>query len=130
MTMPPVVIAHASTFDWKSLIDVLELAGNLATGILVPGGAAFVPLLTGLENAVNPLLQNIGTGQSVQAQTMTIYGTIIGILTTLKQTPGLPAETLTKVDDYVIMTQNGTAEYLQNNLGYNPADYAPTTPIA
>lgn len=128
MSTTPVV---ASTgFDWKSLMSVVELAGNVAVGILVPGGAAFVPLISGLENALNPLLQSIGTKPSVSAEVMTVYGTIIGILTTLKQTPGLPADTLAKVDEYLIAAQNGTAAYLQASQGFNPANYAPVTPIA
>ena len=118
-----------STFDWKSLINIVELAGNVATGILIPGGAAFVPLLSGLENALNPLLQSIGTKPSVAAETITIYGTIIGILTTLKAVPGLPSDTLTKINDYLIAAQNGTAAYIQGALGYDPASHDAVTPI-
>jgi len=117
-------------FDWKSLLNVIELAGNVATSILIPGGAAFVPLLTGLENALNPLLQSIGTKPSISSEVMLSYGTIIGILTTLKQTPGLPSETLAKVDEYLIAAQNGTAAYLQASQGFNPSNYTPVTPIA
>lgn len=130
MSTTPVVTAPTSTFDWKAFLGVAEVAANLATGILVPGGAAFVPLEASLESAINPLLQSIGTKTSVQAEVMTVYGTIIGILTTLKQTPGLPADTIAKIDSYMIAAQNGTAAYLQDSQGFNPADYAPVTPIA
>ena len=128
MSTTPITTAPA--FDWKSLISVVELAGNVATGILIPGGAAFVPLLNGLETAINPLLQSIGTKPSVSTEVMNVYGTIIGILTTLKQTPGLPADVLAKIDEYVVAAQNGTAAYLQASQGFNPANYTPVTPIA
>ena len=58
------------------------------------------------------------------------YATIIGILTTLKQTPGLPAATLAEVDGYITAAQSGTAAYLQAQSGYNPANYTPVTPIS
>lgn len=128
MSTSPVV--PSTGFDWKSLISVIELAGNTAISILIPGGAAFAPLLAGLEGAVNPLLQSIGTKPSASVEIMNVYATIIGILTTLKQTPGLPAETLAKIDEYVTAAQNGTAAYLQASQGYNPANYSPVTAIA
>jgi len=114
----------------KSLIPAIELAGNVAVSLLVPGGAALEPLLNGLETAVNPLLQAIGTQQSTSSAIMTVYATIIGILTTLKATPGLPAATLAEIDGYVTAAQNATAAYMQAQSGFNPANYAPVTPIA
>lgn len=119
----------STTFDWKSLLGVVELAGNIAVGTLIPGGAAYAPLLSSLEASVNPLLQSIGTKPSASGEIMTAYATIIGILTTLKQIPGLPAETLAKIDEYVIAAQNGTAAYLQASQGYDVALFAPVTPI-
>lgn len=119
----------ASGFDWKSLLGVVELAANTATTVLIPGGAAFTPLLASLETAINPLLQSIGTKPSVSSEIMTVYGTIIGILTTLKNTPGLPSDTLAKIDEYIIAAQNGTAAYLQASQGYDVGLFAPVTPI-
>lgn len=128
----PVAPAAAPTGFWanlKSLLPAIEMAGNvalLATGV----GAPFEPLVAGLENAVNPLLQSIGTKPTVSSEIMTVYATIIGVLTTLKATPGLSADTLTAIDGYIIAAQNGTASYLQAQSGYNPAAYTPVTPIA
>ena len=113
----------------KALLPAIELAGNvalLATGV----GAPFEPLVASLEQSVNPLLQSIGSGQSGSAEIMTVYATIIGILTTLKATPGLPADILTQIDGYITAAQSGTAGYLQAQTGYNPANYTPVTPIA
>ena len=117
-------------FDWKTLLSVIEVAGNTAVGILIPGGAAFAPLLAALENSLNPLLQSIGTKPSVTSEIMTVYGTLIGILTTLQQVPGLPAATLAKVNEYLTAAQNGTASYLAASQGFNPAMFTPVTPIA
>lgn len=129
MSATPVVPAPSTGFDWKSLLGVVELAGNTAVSILIPGGAALAPLLSSLETSINPLLQSIGTKPSVSSEVMTVYGTIIGILTTLKQIPNLPADTIAKVDGYLIAAQNGTASYLQASQGYNAAMFAPVTAI-
>jgi hypothetical protein len=117
-------------FDWKNLIPAIELAGNVALSVLIPGGAAVAPLLASLEGAVNPLLQSIGTKPTPSTEIMTVYATIIGVLTTLKQTPGLPAATLATIDGYIISAQNGTAAYMQAQSGFNPALYTPVAPIA
>lgn len=113
----------------KNLLPTIELAGNVAVSLLVPGGAALAPLLASLENTVNPLLQSIGTKPSVSSEIMTVYATIIGVLTTLKATPGLPAATLAEIDGYITAAQNGTAAYLQAQSGFNPTLYQPVTPI-
>ena len=122
--------APATTF-WQKLkliLPALEMAGNVA--LLASGvGAPFEPLVAGLENAANPLLQSIGTQSTITSELMTVYATIIGVLTTLKATPGLPAATLAEIDGYVTAAQNGTAAYIQAEAGYNPAAYTPVTPI-
>ena len=115
--------------NFKKLLPAIELAGNVA--LMATGfGAAFVPLIQQLENAVNPALQAIGTGQSAQSTIMTIYATIIGVLEVLKATPGLPAATLAQIDAYLIAAQAGTAAYIQAESGYNPSNYTPVEPIA
>lgn len=129
MSTTPTVPTPSTGFDWKSLLGVVELAGNTAVSILIPGGAAYAPLLASLESSVNPLLQSIGTKPSSSSEIMTAYGTIIGILTTLKGLPGLPADTLAKIDAYMIAAQNGTAAYLQASQGYDASLFAPVTPI-
>jgi hypothetical protein len=114
----------------KGLLPAIELAGNVAISLLVPGGAALATLIGSLEGAVNPLLQSIGTQTTVPAQVMTVYATIIGVLTALKSTPGLPAETLATINAYVLAAEQGTAAYLQAENGFDPTAYTPVTPIA
>lgn len=116
-------------FNWQSLLGVIELAGNVATTVLIPGGATFAPLEAALEQAINPFLMSIGQKQSTGDEIMIIYGTIIGILTTLKNVPGVPADTLTKIDAYLVAAQNGTATYLQASKGFDPTLFTPVTPI-
>jgi hypothetical protein len=106
------------------------MAGNIAVSLLIPGGAAMAALLAQLENAVNPLLQSIGTKPTVTNEVMTLYGTMIGILTSLKNQAGLPQATLATVDAYLIAAENGTASYLLASQGFNAAQFQPVTPIA
>lgn len=113
----------------KKLLPAIELAGNVA--LLASGvGAGIEPLVASLEAAVNPALQSIGTAQTTANTVMTIYATIIGVLTTLKQVPNLPADTLAQIDAYLVAAQSGTASYLQAQQGFNPANYTPVVPIA
>jgi hypothetical protein len=105
------------------------MAGNVA--LLASGiGAGFEPLVAGLENAVNPLLQSIGASQPITNTLLTLYATIIGVLTTLAQTPGLPTATLAQIQAYITAAQAGTAAYVQAEAGFNPANYQPVSPIA
>jgi hypothetical protein len=113
----------------KQLLPAIELAGNVA--LMATGfGAPFVPLIQQLENAVNPAIQAIGNPQTASTTLMTIYATIIGVLTVLKATPGLPAAELAQIDSYVAAAQAGTAGYIQAQSGFVAANYTPVTPIA
>ena len=129
-TAPVVPAATGFWANFKTILPAIELAGNVAVSLLVPGGVALAPLLSGLENAVNPLIQSIGTKASVSSEIMTVYATIIGVLTTLKATPGLPAATLVEIEGYIVAAQNGTGAYIEAESGFNPALYSPVTPIA
>ena len=125
-------VTPAPTGFWatlKGLLPAIELAGNVALTLLVPGGAALAALVGSLEGAVNPLLQSIGTQTTVPAQVMTVYATIIGVLTALKATPGLPAAPIAQIDAYVLDAEQGTAGYLQAENGFDPSQYQPVTPI-
>ena len=61
---------------------------------------------------------------------MTIYAAIIGVLTVLKATPGLPAAELVQIDGYLTAAQAGTAGYVTAQSGFVLSNYAPVTPIA
>lgn len=117
-------------FNWQLLLGVLESAGNTAVSLLIPGGAAFAPLITALEEAVNPLLQSIGKQSTTSDEVMTLFGTTIGILNILKAQKGLPAATLAKVEEYLAAAQAGLAAYLTAANGFDVAQFAPVAPIA
>jgi len=113
----------------KSWLPAIELAGNvalLATGI----GAGVEPLVASLENAVNPLLQSVGTAQPVTSTLMNIYATIIGVLTALKGTTNLPPAILTQINEYISAAQDATAAYVSAEAGFNASNYQPVTPIS
>jgi hypothetical protein len=122
--------APSTGFDWKLLLGVLESAGNTAVSVLIPGGAAFAPLIMALEQAVNPLINSIGQKSSTTSEVMTVFGTTIGILNILKAQPGLPAATLAKVEEYLSSAQAGLAAYVTASNGFEAAQFAPVTPIA
>ena len=126
MATTPVV----ARFDWKSLIPVLELAGNTAVTVLVPGGAVYASLLAALEQSVNPLLQSIGTKPDVTNETMAVYGTVIAALNVVKMTKGIDAATLAKVNEYIAAAMDGAAAYLRAGAGFAPGNYQPVVPIA
>lgn len=115
--------------DLKKLLPAIELAGNvalLATGV----GAPFEPLVASLEGSVNPLLQSVGTAQPVTTTLLNVYATIIGVLTALKNTPGLPAATLSQIDEYISAAQDATAAYVSAESGFSAANYQPVSSIA
>ncbi len=87
-----------TAFNWKSLIPILESAGNVAE-LLIPGGAAFAPLTAALENAVNPLLASVGQGNTATTEVLAAYGAIIGVLTALQQNTKLDPSTLAYVEE-------------------------------
>jgi hypothetical protein len=118
-------------FDWKSLIPVFETAGNIAE-LAIPGGAALIPLTQAAESAINPIIAKIGTAQSaadVTAEVMSFYGTALAALLLIQQKGGLDAATSAKIQEYIQAAQAGMTAWLQAQAGFNPANYAPVTPI-
>ncbi len=114
--------------ELKPLIPAIELAGNVA--LMATGfGAAFVPLVQQLENAVNPAIQAIGTPQSTSNAVTLIYGATIGLLETLKQIPNLSADKIAQIEGYLTAAHAGLAGYFQAQSGFNPANYTPVQPI-
>ena len=118
-----------SSFNWKALIPILEGAGNIAE-LLIPGGAAFVPLTTALENAINPLLTSVGAGNTATQEILAAYAAMIGVLTALQQNTKLDPATLAKVQAYLVSSQAGLTAFITAGSGYNPALYVPVAPIA
>jgi hypothetical protein len=129
MSTTPVVTAPSGFWaTLKQLLPAIEMAGNVA--LLASGvGAGVEPLVSGLESATLPLIQSIGTQQTASTELVTFYGTVIGVLGTLKTIPGLPTATLTEINGYILAAEAGTAQYVQAQSGFVPANYSPVTPI-
>ena len=115
--------------ELKSLLPAIEMAGNVA--LLASGvGAGVEPMVAALENATQPLVQSLGTKQPAATEMYTFYSTAIGILTTIKTLPGVPAATVTEIDGYLAAAQAGTGAYFAAQQGFSVANYTPVTPIA
>lgn len=129
MSTTPVPAPSGFWSTFKTLLPAIEMAGNIA--LLASGvGAGFEPLIAGLEQATQPLIQSLGTKQPAPTEMLTFYGAAIGVLTTLKSLPGVPASTLTEIDDYLIAAEAGTGMYFQAQHGFDAANYQPVQPIA
>src|SRR5512142_1076536 len=118
------------SFDWKTLIPVFETAGNIAE-LAIPGGAAFAPLTQAVENALNPILQKIGTGQSedIQTEVMACYGTAISALHLAKTKANIDPALLAKINEYLNATIAAMNGYFAAGKGFDPAEFVPVTPI-
>ena len=129
MATTPVSVS-TSSFNWQSLIPLLELAGNTVVAILVPGGPVLVPLIAALENSINPLLLGIGQKQNVANDVMAAYGTLVAVLNIVKQTTGVSPAILAKVEEYLAAVQNAMAAFVKAGQGYDPTLYGTVVPIA
>ena len=129
MSTIPVTPAPQTFWDkLKAILPAIEMAGNIA--LIASGvGAPFEPLVAALEGATMPLIQSIGAPQTITSTLMTLYATMIGVLTALKSIQGLPVALLAEIDGYIVSAQNATAAYVQAESGFNPALYTPVSPI-
>ena len=112
----------------KQILPAIEMAGNVV--LLATPFAGFEPLIAGLEGATQSLVQSIGTTQTPASLLMSLYGSMIGVLTILKAQPNLPAATLAEIDAYLIAAEAATAAWVQAESGFNPSLYTPVAPIA
>ena len=118
------------SFNWKSLIPVLETMGNV-TEMAIPGAAAFIPLTQAAENAVNPILLKIGTGQSVDVQTevMAFYATVLAGWNLAKQKTGLDAASIAKIDANIKSATDSMNAYFAAGVQFDQSEFTPVTPI-
>ena len=112
----------------KQILPAIEMAGNVV--LLATPFAGFEPLVAGLENATQSLVQSIGTTQTPSNLLMSLYGSMIGVLTILKAQPNLPAETLNEINGYLIAAEAATAAWVQAESGFAASLYTPVMPIA
>ena len=111
----------------KHLLPAIEMAGNVV--LLATPFAGFEPLVAGIENATQSLVQSIGTTQTPSSLLMSLYGALIGTLTILKAQPNLPAETLAEINGYLVAAEAATAAWVQAESGFDASLYTPVSPI-
>lgn len=118
------------TFDWKTLIAPIEMGIEVASSVLIPGGAAFAPLEAQLFSSFNPLLQSIGTGKvDVTTESVAVYGTLIAVLNIAKTAKGISADTVAKIDEYLAAAMAAMTAYVKAGQGFDPTVFSPVAPI-
>lgn len=132
MATTPVVPAATGFEQYLPAIEQginIALLALTSTGV-VPGGPLALQLASPLENALNTLIASIKS-HAVNASTyLSVLGAEIDALNALKAVPGVPADTLTKINEYTIGVEGAIAEYMAAQKGYDPSLYTPVTPIA
>ena len=111
-------------------IALFELAANV-TLAAIPVTAAYAPLATALEGAINPFILSALSKGATSQEVFAGYGALVGVITVLKQQTNLAPEVLAKLDEYATAAQNGTVAALAAGVkGYDASQLTPVTPIA
>jgi hypothetical protein len=124
------------TINWQQVASLAELGGNVALTVL--GGAGIVPagsaaIASGVEAAVNPLLNAIQGKQPVASDIQAGYGALIGSLSIVKSQTNLDPTLLSKIDEYLLAAQAGLTAYMTEQAGFTAALFvvnAPLTPAS
>lgn len=116
-----------------AFLPLLQFAVNSILAVLsqtktIPDGS--VNLATQIEAAFGPLIAGLLSHQGTASDVLAAYGAVIGLLTSLKGNKAFNADTIDKIDEYILAAQNGTAGYIQAGKGFDPSLYGPTNPIA
>ena len=114
-------------FLWIGLALNGALLGLQAAGVTTP---TLLPIATGFESALTPVLSAIQNGSSSLQDAQAGLGGLIGMLTTLKQSGELPADIAGRVDAYITAAENGLAALAKSQKGLDLADLTPLTPLA
>ncbi len=113
--------------NWKTVIQVIEVAGNIAELAVAP---ELIPLTSAAEVALNPIFFKLGSGSvDVQTEVMAFYATAITALSLIKAKGALDAATSAKIDEYLAATQEAMKAYFVAGQGFDPSLYTAVTPI-
>ncbi len=111
-------------------VALMELAANVTLAV-IPVTAAYAPLATALESAINPFIMGALAGSTTPQMVFAGYGALLGVIGTLKAQTNLAPEVLAKLDEYATAAQNGTmAALAAGTKGYDPSQLTPVAPIA
>lgn len=97
---------------WAALVELfanIGLTGLTAGGVLPPGTSA---LAVGIENALLPLLQSIGSGQTKTQTTLAAFGAMVGILQTTAKQTGLSAQTISNIETLEAAVADAVAAFM------------------
>lgn len=111
-------------------VALFELAANV-TLAAIPITAAYAPLATALETAINPFMMSALAGAAKPQEMLAGFGALVGVIGVLKQQTGLAPEVIAKLDEYANAAQVGTVAALTaSTKGYDPSQLTPVQPIA
>ena len=98
--------------SWAALVELfanIGLAGLSAGGILPPGTSA---LAVGIEGALLPMLQSIGSGQTKTQDTLAAFGAMVGILQATAKQTGLSAQAISNIQSLSAAVANAIAAFM------------------
>jgi hypothetical protein len=118
--------------NWQQVASLAELGGNVALTVLggdgiVPAGSAAIA--SGIEAAVNPLINSIQGKASTATDIQAGYGALIGGLSILKSQTGIDPALLAKIDEYLLAAQAGLTAYMTEQAGFNLGLFVVNAPL-
>ena len=103
--------------SWLSLVQLftnVTLTGLTAAGVVPPG---MTVLASGIENALMPLLQSIGSGQTKTQDTLAAFGAMVGILQATSKQTGLSAQAISNIQALETAVADAIAAFMAAETG-------------
>ena len=103
--------------SWLSLVQLFSnvtLTGLTAAGVVPPG---MTVLASGIENALMPLLQSIGSGQTKTQDTLAAFGAMVGILQATSKQTGLSAQAISNIQALETAVADAIAAFMAAETG-------------
>lgn len=119
--------------NWTSLLALVEGFANLALVGLQAGGVAppgSAQIATMLEAALNNLVTQQQTGSTTTQTVVNTYALLIAGFKAYELASGNNSALVAKIGVYLAATEAALAAYVQAGTGFDPANYAPETPIS
>ncbi len=103
--------------SWLALVQLFSnvaLTGLTAAGVVPPG---MTVLASGIENALMPLLQSIGSGQTKTQDTLAAFGAMVGILQATSKQTGLSAQAISNIQALETAVADAIAAFMAGETG-------------
>lgn len=103
--------------SWLALVQLftnVTLTGLTAAGVVPPG---MTVLASGIENALLPLLQSIGSGQTKTQDTLAAFGAMVGILQATSKQTGLSAQAVSNIQALETAVADAIAAFMAGETG-------------